>query len=85
MMKPGMICQPNQEIALGIVPSIFPHLTKDRQKLSSIWKYKSPGLLVSVIERENDVTLFVIHSHGSGWITYNDRNFKPHYEFISIL
>lgn len=83
-MKPGMICRPNQEIALGTLPSIFPHSIRE-QKLSSIWKHKSPGLIVSVFERENDVTLFVVHSHGSGWITYSDMDFSSHYEFISIL
>lgn len=65
-MKPGSLCLTNQELALGSISNIEFEICKKGQSLSSVWKSKTIGL----IESKNYISLFVIHSQGTGWISY---------------
>jgi hypothetical protein len=81
-MKPGLLCRTNQELALGTMPNTDGALNEN-QRLSSIWKYKSVGLIVSAIKQQNRVCLYIVHSNGTGWISYEiDTN--P-FKLISLL
>lgn len=84
-MNVGDFCRTNQELSLGTTMSVGFKMCTD-QKLSSVWKFKSIGLIVSIIEQhKNVISLFIVHSQGVGWITYEKEQNPHERELISSL
>jgi hypothetical protein len=74
-MKPGLFCKTKQTLSLGIYVNKNGEINP-KQKLSCIWKYNTYGLIVSVIHWRNHMSLFIIQSNGTGWITFGYADYN---------